>query len=227
MAAPAPLETVEVETGPDPRASVIWMHGLGADGNDFVPIVPELHLPASSPVRFVFPHAPYRPVTINMGMVMRAWYDVFDLEGGRGEDEAGVRASQKLVEALIARERDRGIRPAHVVLGGFSQGGVMALQTALRYPERLAGVGALSCYLPLARSLPAEASAANRDVPVFMAHGSHDDLIPVSRAHRSRDRLLEMGFPVAWREYPIPHAVCAEEIRDLATWLRQTFGTDA
>ncbi len=224
MVAPAALETVEVETGREPRASVIWMHGLGADGNDFVPVVPELKLPAALPVRFVFPHAPMRPVTINAGMVMRAWYDVFDLEERRGEDEAGVRASQQLVEALIAREKARGISAARIVLGGFSQGGVMALQTGLRHPERLAGIAALSCYLPLARSLPIEASQANRDVPIFMAHGSYDDLIPVARARRSRDLLQEFGFHVTWREYPIPHAVCPEEIRDLASWLRETLG---
>jgi phospholipase/carboxylesterase len=227
MVDPSPLETVEVETGPHPVGSVIWMHGLGADGHDFVPVVPELKLPAALPVRFVFPHAPMRPVTINAGMVMRAWYDVFDLEERRGEDEAGVRASQRLVEGLIAREKAHGIPAAKIVLGGFSQGGVMALQTGLRHQDRLAGLAALSCYLPLARSLPAEASPANRDVPIFMAHGSYDDLIPVSRAHRSRDRLREMGFQVTWREYPIPHAVCPEEIRDLAAWLRKILGAEA
>jgi len=221
----APLEAVEVETGPDPTASIIWMHGLGADGHDFEPIVPELKLPASLPVRFVFPHAPLRPVTINAGMVMRAWYDVFDLEERRGEDEAGVRASQPLVEVLIAREQARGIPTARIVLGGFSQGGVMALQTGLRHPKRLAGIAALSCYLPLARSLPAEASPANRDVPIIMAHGSYDDLIPVARAHRSRDRLQELGFRVTFREYPIPHAVCPEEIRDLASWVGEVLSS--
>lgn len=215
------LEPVEIETGPRPRAAVIWLHGLGADGHDFVPIVPELRLPAHLPARFVFPHAPLRPVTINAGMVMRAWYDVFDLEGRRGEDEAGIRASQGLVEALIARERGRGIDSAQIVLGGFSQGGAIALQAGLRHAERLAGIVALSCNLPLARSLAAEASPANRDVPIFMAHGEYDDLIPVARPRRSRDLLVELGYGVLWREYPMPHAVCAEEIDDLGAWLRQ------
>ena len=225
MAVPAPLETIEIQTGPDPRASVIWMHGLGADGNDFVPIVPELGLPPTLPVRFVFPHAPMQPVTINVGMVMRAWYDVFDLEGRRGEDEAGIRASQGQVEALIAQEKGRAIPAARIVLGGFSQGGAIALQTGLRYPERLAGIAALSCNLPLAGSLAAEASPANRDVPIFMAHGQYDDLIPVARPRRSRDLLLELGFKVAWHEYPMGHAVCAEEIRDLAAWLQEVVGS--
>lgn len=225
MAVPAAPETVETETGPAPRHAVIWMHGLGADGHDFVPIVPELRLPPTLPVRFVFPHAPLRPVTINAGMVMRAWYDIFDLEGRRGEDEAGVRASQGQVEALIAREQARGVPVGRIVLGGFSQGGAIALQAGLRYPERLAGIAALSCNLPLARSLAAEASAANRDVPIFMAHGQYDDLIPVARPRRSRDLLVELGFRVTWREYAIPHAVCAEEIGDIAAWLRETLGS--
>ena len=218
---------IEIETGPQPQASVILMHGLGADGNDFVPVVPELGLPPSPRVRFVFPHAPMRPVTINAGMVMRAWYDVYALDGGRGEDEAGIRASQARVERLIAQERARGIPAEKIVLAGFSQGGAIALQTGLRHAERLAGIAALSCYLPLARSLPAEASPANREVPIFMAHGSYDDLIPVARAHRSRDLLLELGFRVAWHEYAMPHSVCAEEIRDLASWLRDTLGSQA
>ncbi len=225
MTSSQPPETVEVETGPAPRHAVIWMHGLGADGHDFVPIVPELRLLANLPVRFVFPHAPLRPVTINAGMIMRAWYDVFDLEGRRGEDEEGIRRSQVLVEALIAREQARGIPPARMVLGGFSQGGAIALQTGLRHPERLAGIVALSCYVPLARSLAAEASAANRDVPIFMAHGRDDDLIPVARAHRSRDLLLELGFRVAWHGYAMAHSVCAEEIRALGGWLCGALGS--
>jgi len=225
MPVPAELETVEIGTGPAPRHAVIWMHGLGADGHDFVPIVPELRLPAHLPVRFVFPHAPMQPVTINAGMVMRAWYDVFELEGRRGEDEAGLRASQGLVVGLIAREQARGIPAARIVLGGFSQGGAMALQTGLRHPERLAGIVALSCYLPLAGLLEAEASLPGRDVPIFMGHGSYDDLIPVARARRSRDLLLELGLTVAWHEYAMPHSVCAEEIRDLGRWLRETLGS--
>jgi phospholipase/carboxylesterase len=167
-------------------------------------------------VRFVFPHAPMMPVTINAGMVMRAWYDVsFD----RGEDEAGIRASQRRVEALIAREKARGIPAGRIVLAGFSQGGVMALQTGLRHPERLVGILALSCYLALADTLAAEASAANRDVPIFMAHGTHDELIPLARARRAHERLAERGYRVEWHEYPMSHAVCEEEVEAVGAWL--------
>ncbi len=218
------LDAIEIETGPGPRAAVIWMHGLGADGHDFEPIVPELALPDSLPVRFVFPHAPVRPVTINAGMVMRAWYDVGGQGGTRREDEQGVRASQRAIEALIEREKKRGLTAARIVLAGFSQGGAMALQTGLRHPERLAGLLVLSSFLPLPDSLAAEASPANRDVPIFMAHGTHDPLIPVSRARDSRDRLLALGYRVQWREYPMAHAVCAEEIADLSAWLRRVLG---
>ena len=193
------------------------MHGLGADGHDFVPIVPELRLP--EPLRFVFPHAPMRAVTINYGAVMRAWYDVSGGGGERREDADGVRASQAQIEALIARERARGIAANRLVLAGFSQGGAMALHTALRHPERLAGVLALSCALPLADTLDAEAAPANRDVPIFMAHGTHDDMIPLARARGAHDVLVRLGFPVEWRQYPMPHAVCAEEIADISAWL--------
>ncbi len=213
------LEAIEIETAPAPSGAVIWMHGLGADGHDFVPIIPELDLPKTLAIRFVFPHAPMRPVTINAGMVMRAWYDVLEL-GGRREDEAGVRASHVLVEALIAREKSRGIAAARIVLAGFSQGGVMALQTGLRHPERLAGIMALSCYVPLARTLAAEASQTNRDAPIFMAHGLYDDLIPIAAARRSRDLLLQLGYRVQWHEYPMSHSVSAEEIADISDWLR-------
>ena len=215
------LDAIEIETGPAPRAAVIWMHGLGADGHDFEPIVPELGLPDSLPVRFVFPHAPMRPVTINAGMVMRAWYDVGGQGGTRREDEQGVRASQRAIEALIEREKKRGLTAGKIVLAGFSQGGAMALQTGLRHPERLAGLLVLSSFLPLPDALAAEASPANRDVPIFMAHGTHDPLIPVSRARDSRDHLLALGYRVQWREYPMAHAVCAEEIADLFEWLRR------
>jgi len=218
------LDAIEIETGPAPGAAVIWMHGLGADGHDFEPIVPELALPDSLPVRFVFPHAPMRPVTINAGMVMRAWYDIAGQGGIRREDEQGVRASQRAIEALIEREKKRGLTAARIVLAGFSQGGAMALQTGLRHPERLAGLAALSSFLPLPDTLAAEASPANRDVPIFMAHGTHDPLIPVSRARDSRDRLLALGYRVQWREYPMAHAVCAEEIADLSAWLRRVLG---
>ena len=205
------MDAVEIETGNNPVASVIWLHGLGADGHDFEPIVPELRLP--KPVRFVFPHAPIRPVTINNGMRMRAWYDIFQF--GRGpEDDAGVRASQKLVEELIKAEKGR-----KVVLAGFSQGGAIVLQTALRHPGRLAGVMALSTYLPLAGSVEKEASAASKTLPIFMAHGRFDDIIPIERATRSRDFLTGLGYKVAWHEYPMPHSVCAEEIRDISDFL--------
>jgi phospholipase/carboxylesterase len=218
-AADDPLDALEVETAPSPVAAVIWLHGLGADGHDFVDIVPVLRLPAGLAVRFVFPHAPMRPVTINQGMVMRAWYDVHDDPGPRRTDEAGVRASQRQIEALIARETARGVPARRLVLAGFSQGGAMALQTGLRHGQRLAGIIALSCYLPLADRLPAEAAAANRDVPILMAHGIHDPLIPLARARQARDILVGLGYPVEWHEYPIPHSVSDAEIRDVAAWL--------
>jgi phospholipase/carboxylesterase len=213
------LETLEVETAPSPRATVIWMHGLGADGYDFVDIPPMLRLPESLAVRFVFPHAPMQPVTINDGMVMRSWYDIRPDGGGRREDAAGLRQSQRYVEALIAREKARDVPPARVVLAGFSQGGAMALQTGLRYPERLAGIMALSCYLPLADLVAAEASPANRDVPTFLAHGTHDPLIPLARARRSYENLTGLGYRVEWHDYPMPHSVCDAEIQDIGAWL--------
>ena len=213
---PQTLETIEIETGPRPSSAVIWLHGLGADGHDFEPIVPELRLPASQPVRFLFPNAPQRPVTINMGMRMRAWYDILQLGGGP-EDEAGIRASQKLLEAMIAEEKKRGI--GAIVLAGFSQGGAIVLQTGLRHAERLAGILALSTYLPLAGKLAAERSAANRDLPVFMAHGTHDPMIGIPRARESRAALETLGYPVQWKEYAMAHSVCGEEIADIAAWL--------
>lgn len=213
------LDAIEIETGPEAQASVIWLHGLGADGSDFEPIVGELALPAR-PIRFVFPHAPTRPVTINGGMVMRAWYDILGNDVARREDAAGVRASQREIEALIARERERGTAAGRIVLAGFSQGGAIALQTALRHPERLAGIMALSTYVPIADSLTAEAHAANRATPIFMAHGVHDPIVPVALGRRSRDLLASLCYAVEWREYPMPHAVCAEEIVDIGAWLR-------
>lgn len=211
-------EAIETETRPDPDAAVIWLHGLGADGADFEPIVPALELPARLAVRFVFPHAPVRAVTINMGMRMRAWYDIFELGGGR-EDEAGIRASQALLEGLIAREQKRGIEARRIVLAGFSQGGAIALQTGLRHAERLAGIMALSTWLPLAAALAAERHAANRDVPVFMAHGTMDEMIVLERAERSRERLVELGYAPEWHEYPMGHAVCPEEVSAIGAWL--------
>jgi len=212
------LPTVEIETGEHPACAVIWLHGLGADGHDFEPVVPELGLPASKPVRFVFPNAPLRPVTINMGMRVRAWYDILQLGGG-AEDEAGIRGSQRLLEELISRETKRGIPHDKIVLAGFSQGGAIALQTALRHPERLAGVMALSTYLPLSETLEEERAAANSDLRIFMAHGQYDNMIPMDRATRSRDALLALGYAVAWRQYPMPHSVCPEEIADIAAFL--------
>jgi phospholipase/carboxylesterase len=221
---PDQLDAIEIETGPSPTASIVWMHGLGADGNDFVDVVPELHLPASPSVRFVFPHAPMRPVTINGGYVMRAWYDIRDDGGVRREDAAGVRASQKAIEALIEREWKRGVPTTAIVLAGFSQGGAMALQTSLRHGERLAGVMALSCSLPLADTLAAEAAPANRDVPIFMAHGTYDPMIPMARAQRAREVLAGLAYHVEWHEYPMPHSVCMEEIADIAVWLGGVLG---
>jgi len=207
------MEAIEIQTGSKPAASIIWLHGLGADGHDFEPIVPELKL--AKPVRFVFPHAPVRPVTINQGMRMRAWYDIVQFGGGP-EDDAGIRASQRMMEQLI---KQQPVPVNRVVMAGFSQGGAIALQTALRYPERLAGVLALSAYLPQAASLQSERSPANQGIPIFMAHGRYDDIIPPRRAEESRKLLEAAGYPVEWHEYPMPHSVCAEEIADIAAFL--------
>ena len=221
---PDHLDAIEIETAPNPTAAVIWMHGLGADGHDFEPIVPELRLPASLPVRFVFPHAPLRPVTINQGHVMRAWYDIRALAGVRREDEAGVRQSARQIEALVERERRRGIAPGRLVLAGFSQGGAMALHVGLRHAERLAGVMALSCYLTLGDTLGTEAAAANRDVPIFWAHGVHDPMIPLAMAEHGRAQVAALGYSIEWHQYAIPHSVSAEEIADVARWLGRVLG---
>ena len=219
----APLEAIELETGPRPAASVIWLHGLGADGSDFVPVVDALDLP-DAPIRFVFPHAPMRAVTINQGYVMRAWYDIVSTDLERRADEAGVRASQKLVEALLEREKGRGVPARRIVLAGFSQGGAIALQTGLRHPERLAGMMALSCYVPIAGALAAERSEANRDVPVFMAHGLYDPIIPTRLARESRDLRARLGYAVEWHEYPMEHSVAPEEVEAIGAWLRRVVG---
>ena len=218
------LDAIEIETAPAPTAAVIWMHGLGADGHDFEPIVPELRLGPRPSIRFVFPHAPLRPVTINQGHVMRAWYDIRALAGVRREDEAGVRQSARQIESLIARERQRGIPAERLVLAGFSQGGAMALHTGLRHAERLAGVMALSCYLPLASTLEAEAAPANRAVPIFWAHGVHDPMIPLALAEQSREQLATLGYPIEWHQYAMPHSVSAEEIAEIARWLGRVLG---
>jgi phospholipase/carboxylesterase len=218
------LETIEIETGKNPAASVIWMHGLGADGNDFVPVVNELDLSGAPATRFVFPHAPMRAVTINNGQVMRAWYDVSfgDLEGiSRRPDGVGIHESQEQINALVEREVKRGIAAEKVVLAGFSQGGAIALQTGLRYPRKLAGIMALSTYLPLVDTLPAEAAAANKPTPVFMAHGVYDPVVPLAMGAGSMTLLTGLGYTVEWKQYPMQHSVCAEEIQDIGAWLRK------
>jgi phospholipase/carboxylesterase len=216
------LETIELETGANPTTAVIWMHGLGADGNDFVPIVNELDLSGAPAIRFIFPHAPMMPVTINNGHVMRAWYDVSfgDLQSGaKRADENGVRKSQAQIGQLIARENERKISCKNILLAGFSQGGAIALHCGLRYQEKLAGVMALSCYLPCADSFAAEAAPANINTPVFIAHGTQDPVVPYAMGVNSRDVLVKSGYAVEWREYPMPHSVCLEEVRDIGAWM--------
>jgi phospholipase/carboxylesterase len=218
------LESIEIESGKNPTASIVWMHGLGADGNDFVPIVNELDLEGARAIRFVFPHAPMQPVSINNGYVMRAWYDVTygDLEGkSKRADEKGLRASQAAVNLLVEREIERGTPAARIVLAGFSQGGAMALQAGLRYPQRLAGLMVLSSYLPLAEQTVQEAAAANAGTPIFMAHGTQDPVVPYAMGAESQAKLQQLGYPVEWHEYAMPHSVCLEEIHDIAAWLRR------
>ena len=221
------LPHVELATGPEPAGTVIWLHGLGADGWDFVPIVRELPLPETLALRFVFPHAPERPVTINNGFVMRAWYDIAMNDIARLPDERGIRESQAAVERLIARERDRGIESARIVLAGFSQGGAIALQAGLRHADRLAGIAALSTYLALEESLDQEASAANRATPIFMAHGTQDPIVPIALAEASAAALKRRGYEVEWEAWPMPHSVCAEEIQSLADFLARIYGDGA
>jgi phospholipase/carboxylesterase len=218
------LPTIEMQTGPSPTASLIVLHGLGADGNDFVPIAQELDLSPVGDVRLVFPHAPTRPVTINGGYVMRAWYDILGSEVMLREDEAGLRESQAHIEALIAREQQRGIAPSRIVLMGFSQGCALALLTGLRHAQRLAGIVGLSGYLPLAMTTATERSAANADVPIFLTHGRQDPVVPFARGAASRDALRAMGYAVEWHEYAMQHSVCIEEIADLNRWLLRVLG---
>ncbi|MGD9835891.1 MAG: alpha/beta hydrolase [Piscinibacter sp.] len=213
------LECLEGATGEHPVATIIVLHGLGADGSDFVPVAEALDLSAVGAVRFVFPHAPVRPVTINGGYRMRAWYDILGADLQRREDEAGLRESQAAVAALIDRERERGIAANRIVLAGFSQGCAMTLLTGLRYPERLAGLAGMSGYLPLAASTAAERSEASRDVPIFLAHGSEDGVVVPQRGRDSRDALVALGHEVEWHEYPMEHSVCPEEIGHLNAWL--------
>lgn len=220
-------ETVEVETGADPVGSVIWLHGLGADGHDFEPIVPELGLPDTLPLRFVFPHAPTRPVTINGGMSMRAWYDILTLDKEGPADDIGIRASSELLDALINREQEQGMDSASIVLAGFSQGGAIVLHNALRTQLKLAGLMALSTYLPLRKKIDAEVvknpDDGDTSLPVFMAHGSFDPMIPMEGGRVSADVLETLGYTVEWHEYPMAHAVCPQEIADISRWLRTVY----
>jgi phospholipase/carboxylesterase len=216
-----PLETIQLDTGPDPRVSIIWLHGLGADGNDFVPIVHELDLTGCPAIRFIFPHAPMMPVTINNGYVMRAWYDILGVDLVNREDEGGLRTSQAMIEQLIEQEKARGV-PAHrIVLAGFSQGCAMTLHTGLRYPEKLAGLLGLSGYLPLHTVIADERHDANKDTPIFLAHGRSDPIVPIHRAENSRDILKGLGYDIEWHEYLMPHSVCQEEVADISAWLKR------
>jgi phospholipase/carboxylesterase len=214
------LETLQIETGPRPEAAIIMLHGLGADGNDFVPFAQEINLGAVGPVRWVFPHAPMMPVTVNGGYVMRAWYDILGPNIPQREDEPGLRRSMVEVAALIDAQRQLGIASERIVLAGFSQGCAMTLLTGLRYGERLAGLAGLSGYLPLATKLAAERSVVNAGAPVFLAHGRSDPVVPFAAGTVSRDVLRAMGYAVEWHEYAMPHSVCAEEIADLKVWLQ-------
>ena len=217
------LPAIELETGIRPTHTILWMHGLGADGNDFVPIVNELALPRNPHIRFLFPHAPMRPVSINNGLVMRAWHD-YDLTSSNSafrENVESLRDSQGAIEALIDREKRRGIAPQNILLAGFSQGGALALHTGLRYPEKLAGIMALSCYLPAAQTLAAEAHQANYSTSIFMAHGNIDNIIPMTLAASSNLQLQDSGYTVEWHEYAMAHAICKDEIADIGEWLKR------
>ena len=210
-------QSVEIETGSEPSASVIWLHGLGADGHDFEPIVPELRLPDTLPLRFVFPHAPVRPVTLNGGMAMRAWYDIISLDRNGPVDAAGINESSALLESLIAREEQRGIDPGRIVLAGFSQGGAIAINTVLRAGRKFAGLMALSTWLALRETL--QADSVDASTPVFMAHGRFDPMIPMQYGRSAADALVDAGFDVDWHDYPMAHAVCPQEIDDIRSWL--------
>jgi phospholipase/carboxylesterase len=217
------LECLEVQTGPNPVGSVLWMHGLGADGNDFAPIVREFDMAGCPPLRYVFPHAPTMPVTINGGYVMRAWYDILGTDLVRREDEAGIRTSAQHIEALIAREKARGVASQHIALAGFSQGCAMTLFTGLRHSEPLAGLIALSGYLPIADKTASEAHAANKTTPIFMAHGTQDPVVPIHRAEASRAALQALGYTIQWHSYPMQHGVHPDEIDAIAEFLKAIF----
>jgi phospholipase/carboxylesterase len=218
------LEHIQIETNDNPEIAIIWMHGLGADGNDFVPIVRELDLSGLPGIRFIFPHAKTMPVTINNGYVMRAWYDITGLDLTRREDENGLRASQRDVEAFIEREKARGIPASRIVLAGFSQGCAMAIQTGLRHPEPLAGLLCLSGYVPLSTQLATERTDASTSTPIFMAHGRYDNVVPFNRAEASRDLLVSLGYRLEWHEYAMQHTLCLEEVQDISAWLKKVLG---
>ena len=224
------LSVVEIEPVAAAKASIIWMHGLGADAHDFEPIVPHLGLTDDLAVRFVFPNAPIRPVTINGGMAMRAWYDILSVDLGAGserrEDEIGLRESEQFIQQLIERERERGIAVNKIVLAGFSQGGAMTLQTGLRYPETLAGMLALSCYLPLHNTVEAERHSANQQAPIFMAHGTFDPVVPYALGKKGMEKLQALGYAVDWREYPMQHEVTMDQIQHIGAWLQQLLGNN-
>jgi phospholipase/carboxylesterase len=214
-------ENVEIETGRDPAGAVIWLHGLGADGHDFEPIVPELVRPGERALRFIFPHAPIRPVTLNGGYAMRAWYDIIALDRRAPQDESGIRASQATIDTLIRRESARGIASERIVLAGFSQGGALALFTATRYPQKLAGIMGLSCYQLLAQRFDAERLPANQATPIFLAHGLEDPVVAPLLGEETRAQLEAAGYAVEWHAYSMPHAVCPQEVADIAAWLRR------
>jgi phospholipase/carboxylesterase len=215
------LEHIQIETNDNPEIAIIWMHGLGADGNDFVPMVRELDLAGLPGIRFIFPHANTMPVTINNGYVMRSWYDITGLELGRREDENGLRASQQDIEAFIEREKARGIPASRIILAGFSQGCAMTIQTGLRHPERLAGLLCLSGYVPLSAKLATERTDASQSTPIFMAHGRYDNVVPFNRAEASRDLLVSLGYQVEWHEYAMQHTLCLEEVQHISAWLKK------
>jgi phospholipase/carboxylesterase len=213
------LQVLEAQTGENPVATILIMHGLGADGRDFIPIAEQLDLSSIGPVRFLFPSAPEIPVTINGGYVMPAWYDILVADLVRREDEAGLRQSQAAIEAIIAHETSRGMPANRIVVAGFSQGCAMALMVGLRHAERLAGIVGMSGYLPLADTVAAERSAANQSTPIFMGHGTHDGVVALPRAEASRDALAALGYTVDWHQYPMEHSVCPQEVADLEAWL--------
>jgi phospholipase/carboxylesterase len=214
-------DAVEIETGPEPTGTVIWLHGLGADGHDFEPLVPELMSPGQAAVRFIFPHAPIRPVTLNGRFAMRAWYDIVSLDRRGPEDERGVRESQARIEALIGRENQRGIATGRIVLAGFSQGGALALYAGTRHTHKLAGIMGLSCYMLLAARFAAERAPVNQATPIFLAHGTQDPVVAPLLGEETRRLLEQNGYAVEWHAYSMPHSVCAQEVTDIAAWLRR------